>query len=285
MADVVQDGGGSVGGPGRHRHLAADRLDREVAGEAFEPGRPGAGGEYHALGGDGVAGSAHAGHAAVGDPDLLDRLGNERRSEPAGVRQQRASQGLGIHGAVLRRVQGSNAFRSRGWPALVHVPGLQPVAAQSRLPLERHVLAELVHLGFRERHRGDPPSPEPDVDSGGIFQRGGQGLVMVSRPDAEAEQELVGGLDLRGQHPRRGRGGRGRVGARLEHGGVEPAFGSRAGAHGADHAAADDGDVSGRNPAHRAAVRVRNREWSLRRQPCFAASSASRCSRSSPGSA
>ena len=87
VADVVQDGGGSVGGPGRHRHLAADRLDREVTGEAFEPGRPGAGGEYHALGGDRAAGSAHAGHAAVGDADLLDRLGNECRPEPAGVRQ------------------------------------------------------------------------------------------------------------------------------------------------------------------------------------------------------
>ena len=234
-----------------------------------------------------AAGGDHRRGLPAGRRGLLNGIhggGDERGAEAPGVRQQSTDQGLGIDGAVLGSEEGPDAFRGRAGPALVHVAGLEPVAAQAGLPLQGDVLPQLVHLGFLEGDRGDPASPEPDVDPGGIFQGGREGLVIVARPDAEAEQQLIRGLDLRGQHA--GGGGRrgGGIGARLEDGDVEPAPGGGAGAGGADHAAADDGDVSGRNRTHRAAVRFGNRNWLLRRQPCCAVSSASRCSRSSPGS-
>jgi len=84
---------------------------------------------------------------------------------------------------------------------------------------------------------------ETDVDSGGIFQRGGEVFIEVSSADGQRQQRGVRRLDLGGQHARR-RGGRGRrIGPRREEGDVEPALRGVPGAGRPNDSAADDGHL------------------------------------------
>ena len=130
-----------------------------------------------------------------------------------------------------------------GGPELAGFLGFQPAARQSHLPLPRRHAAEPLHAGVVERHRRDAVAPEPDVDSGGILERAREGLVGLAPADGQRQQRFVVRFDLGGQHAGGRRRGGGGIGARFKEHRGDSAEGRGAGAGGADHAAADHGQL------------------------------------------
>ena len=187
----------------------------------------------------------HAGGAPIGDLEALDFLGLERGAEATRVGQAGPGYRLRVHGTVLGREQGAEAFGRGPGPALPHFAAVQPVAAQPGLALARDVLLEPVRGLVVEGDGGDPGAPETDIDPRGLLERWRERLVQVAPADRQADQDVVQGLDLGRQHPGRRRGRRRGVRPRLEDRDLEPAQGGGAGAGGADRAPADDRDVDG----------------------------------------
>src|SRR5213594_1159903 len=97
---------------------------------------------------------------AVCDGDALDRLREERGAEAPRVGETGARQRLGIERSVLGSEQRATTVVRRAGPALAHLVGPQPIAAQARLALRRHRVLEPVLGGFVERERGDPRLPQ-----------------------------------------------------------------------------------------------------------------------------
>ncbi len=187
----------------------------------------------------------HGGDSALSHQDRLDRLGVERGPKAAGVRQAGAGEPLRVERAVFRCEQSPVALRGGAGPAFPHLVRLQPVAPQPRLALPGHVFLEPNGVGLVECDGGDAGPPEADVDAGRFPQRRGEGFVQVARPHRQGHQRIVSGLDLGGEHARRGGRRRGRVGAGLENGDREAPQGGRPGAGGPNGAAPDDGHIRG----------------------------------------
>jgi len=169
----------------------------------------------------------------------------QRGSQPAGVGEAGAGQRLRVDRGVFGREQGAATVWGRSRPAFAHLVAIQPVAAQPRLALAGHILLKSIGRGVVECDRRDARPPEGDVDARRFRQRGSQGLVQVARPHREADERVVGRLDLCRQHPRGRRGGCGGVGPGLEDGDLQAAGGRGSGTRRPHRPAADDRDVDG----------------------------------------
>ncbi len=198
-----------------------------------------------------ATGGHHTGHAPLSDLEAFHSLGHERRAQAPRVGEAGPRERLRVYRTVLRGEQSAERVGRRARPALLQLRAVQPVAAQPGLALAGDVRLQPLGPRLVERHGGDPRAPEADIDPGRLAERGSERLVQVARPDRQAEQRVVGPLDLRGEHAGRGGGGGGRVGSRLKNGDLASPPRGRAGAGRAHRTGPDDRDVDGGHPLAR----------------------------------
>src|SRR3989442_4756167 len=128
----------------------------------------------------GAAGGDDPGHAALRGGERFDLFGLEGGPQAARIGEAGARQRLRVQRAVFGGEECALALRGGTRPALAHLVAVQPIAAESALPLPGHLLLEAVCRPRLASPRGGFPAPRTPRANRWVPPGGGAAGPVVS---------------------------------------------------------------------------------------------------------